>query len=68
MFFSQNSSVKMVKMKPQMGQNHFTDQKIHTGANFSTAFSSVSKIAIEATRFEDIAQKKMCECPTLLRV
>ena len=57
--FSQNMSVKMAKMKPQMGQNHFTDIKIHSGPNFSTDFSSVSKITTEPTRFEEIAQK-MC--------
>ena len=56
--FSQNISVKMAKMKPQMGQNHFTDIRIHSGPNFSTDFSSVSKMAIEATRFEGIAEKR----------
>ena len=53
------NTVKMAKMKPQMGQNHFTNLKNHCGPNFSIDLSFVSKVAIEITSFEEIAQK-MC--------
>ena len=54
----------MAKMKPQMGQKHFTDITIHRGPNFSSDFSSLSKMAIEATRFEEIAQKRCLSAQT----
>ena len=47
----------MAKMKPQMGQNHITDLKHHSGPNFLIDLSLISKIAIEITSFEEIAQK-----------
>ena len=48
----------MAKMKPQMGQNHFTNLKNHCRPNFSIDLLFVSKIAIEITSFEEIAQKR----------
>ena len=62
--FSQKSSIKLAKMKPQMGENHFTDITIHSVPNFSTDFSSLSKMAIEATRFEEIAHKRCLSAQT----